>query len=386
MLAGTRPAIFAGEIMGALAEHTAAELQSELNRSWAADDSLPGLIATVHAPRIGLAWSGACGNVHRDGGEVLTPTHAFRLASVTKPYTSAVALRLSEQGRFDLFAPIAPLLEPATLAMLEAGGYEPTRITPFHLLTHGSGLRDHAQHGTPFGAAVLSNPSRIWTHAEQVELCMVLGGPLSEPGTHFSYSDTAYVILGDLLERVAGQPLHQLMRGLLHFEHLGLVQTHFERHEPTPSGQRRAGQYFGTLEATSIDCSSDLSGGGGLIATTDEMARFFRAVTVGELFERRQTTALALATPSLIFTPGRESLHAPLMRGRWVGSEQGWSHGGFWGAFAAYFPGSDVTMALCVNQAVPGETTVGKPRDPTNPSLADRLANVVQAAGRTQTA
>jgi D-alanyl-D-alanine carboxypeptidase len=293
-----------------------------------------------------------------------------------------VALRLAEQGRLDLFAPIAPLLDRATHDQLVAGGYEPARITPFHLLTHGSGLRDHAQNGTPYGEAVLRDPAHVWTHAEQVEFCMVLGGPLSEPGTRFSYSDTGYVILGDLMERVAGQPLHLLMRGLLHFERLGLVQTHFERHEPTPVGQRRAGQYFGHVDSRTLDCSTDLSGGGGLIATTDELARFFRAVTLGELFDHRQTMALALATPSLSFTPALESLHAPLMRGRWIGGEQSWCHGGFWGAFAAYFPANDVSMALCFNQALPGEATLGKPRDPAHPSLLDRLASLVQSARR----
>jgi CubicO group peptidase (beta-lactamase class C family) len=105
---------------------------------------------------------------------------------------------------------------------------------------------------------------------------MSLGGPRSQPGTHFSYSDTAYVILGDLLERVGGRPLHLLMRELLHFERMGLVQTHFERHELPPVGQKRAGQYLDGIDGATLDCSIDLSGGGGLIATTEELARFFR--------------------------------------------------------------------------------------------------------------
>jgi D-alanyl-D-alanine carboxypeptidase len=368
--------------MTSLAESVAAGLQAELDRSWAADPGLPGIVATLHAPHIGLAWSGACGGSRRSGGEPLTPAHAFRIASITKPFTSAVALRLFEQGRLDLFAPIAALLDSGTRQQLESAGCEPTRITAYHMLTHGSGLRDHAVAGSGYAEAILGDPSHVWTHAEQIELCMSLGGPLSQPGTHFSYSDTAYLILGDMLERATGQPLHVLMRELLHFDRLGLVQTHFERHESPPAGQRRAGQYFDDIDVASFDCSCDLSGGGGLISTTDELARFFRAACLGELFERRQTLALALATPSLIFVPPRDALHSPLMRGRWVGSEAGWYHSGFWGAVAAYCPASDVAMALSFNQAQAGASTLGVPGDPTSPSLVDRLACVAQAAGR----
>ena len=369
--------------MNRIAIDTAARLQAELERSWRADPSLPGIVATVDAPRIGLSWSGACGGVQR-GGEPLTPDHAFRIASITKPFTSAVALRLFEQGRLDLFAPIAPRLDSHTRQRLEAAGYQPTGISAYHLMTHGSGLRDHGGSDSGYGEAVLRDPARVWTHDELVAFCMSLGGPLSAPGTHFSYSDTGYLILGDLLARVGGRPLHQLMRELLHFERLGLVQTHFERHEPPPVGQLRAGQRFESVDVAAIDCSCDLSGGGGLVATTAELARFFRAACLGELFDRRQTLALALATPSLLFNPPRDALHSPLMRGRWIGDEPSWCHGGFWGSLAAYFPASDMSMALSFNQTRAGESTLGLPGDPAKPGLADRLARLAQSALRDQ--
>jgi D-alanyl-D-alanine carboxypeptidase len=372
--------ITSGGSVNALADDTAASLQAELDRSWHADPSVPGIVATVHAPRIGLLWSGACGGVQRGCGEPLTPAQVFRIASVTKPFTSAVALRLFEMGRLDLFAPIAPLLDSGTRKQLEAAGYAPTRIAAYHLLTHSSGMRDHGGPESGYAEAVLGDPAHVWSHAEQVECCMSMGSPLSRPGTHFSYSDTAYLILGDLLERVGDQPLHLLMRELLHFDRLGLVQTHFERHERPPKGQLRAGQYFETVDVASIDCSCDLSGGGGLVAPADELARFFRAACLGELFDHRQTLALALATPSLLFTPPRDALHSPLMRGRWIGDEPSWCHGGFWGVLAAYFPASDVSTGLSFNQARAGQPTLGVPGDPAQPSLADRLARIVQSA------
>ncbi len=354
-------------------------LQTELERSLAADASLPGIVASVHAPGIGLRWSGSCTKAGLRSWQPLTPAHAFRIASITKPFTASVALRLFEQGRLDLFAPIDRLLANDTRATLVAGGYAPGNITPYHLLTHGSGLRDHAGRDSPFAEQVLRNPQHVWSHPELLDLCMSRGGPLSPPGVRFAYSDTGYLILGDILERVAGQALSRLMRELLHFDRLGLTQTHFERHEQAPADQLRAIQWFKDVDVSTFDCSCDLSGGGGLVSTTEELAVFFRAAALGQIFDRPQTGALALATPSLQFTPP-DCLHAPLMRGRMFGAEPSWAHGGFWGAMALYCPASDVALALSFNQALPAEVTLGVPQDPTKPSLADRLALLAQRA------
>ena len=131
-----------------------------------------------------------------------------------------------------------------------------------------------------------------------------------------------------------------------------------------------------------IDCSTDLSGGGGLVATTEELAIFFRAAALGQLFDRPQTLALALATPSLQFSPPLQALHSALMRSRWVSGEPCWMHGGFWGVVAAYAPASDVSLAVTFNQAIAGQSTVGDPDQPAQTSLPDRLASIAQIACR----
>jgi hypothetical protein len=70
------------------------------------------------------------------------------------------------------------------------------------------------------------------------------------------------------------------------------------------------------------------------------------------------------------------------MRGRPVGVEPGWVHGGAWGVVAGYCPGSDLSFALTYNLMVPGPTTVGVPGDPGQPGLLDRLALIVQRAAQ----
>ena len=362
--------------------HLGDALQAELEATLASDSSLPGIIATVRGPRLGLDWSGACGAVNLGATNGLTTHHAFRVASVTKPFTAAVALRLFELDQLSLFAPIEHYLQVDVRTALRANGYAPDRITFYHLLTHSSGMRDHAGRTSNFISQLQSDPTHQWTHEEQIAQCMDMGGPLSEPGTHFFYSDTAYVILGDLLEHVTGQPLHTLMRELLKFDEQGLNQTHFERYEETPPWQHRAGQYLGTLDVSTIDCSADLSGGGGLISTTDELATFMRALALGEVFDRPETLSIGLTTPSLVFVPQVDSLHSALMRGRFIGREPAWMHGGAWGVSAGYCPACDMSWAVSFNQVLANQSTLGITGNFSKTSLVDRLALIVQRAAQ----
>jgi D-alanyl-D-alanine carboxypeptidase len=350
----------------------AAALQAEIERSLALDPSLPGIAVTVEAPRMGLAWSGACGRAARDGKEALSSEHGFRIASVTKVYTAATALRLVEQGLLPLFTPIAPLIGTSTHAALGNAGHQPDRITVFQLLTHTSGLPDHAS-SAAYVDAVIKAPARVWTRDEQMAFAMTIGGPVAAAGTHFHYSDTGYLLIAEILERAAGQPLPALIRQQLGFARLALTQTHFERLEPAPPGQRRAHQYVGPTDANRIDPSCDLFGGGGIVSTTAEVGRFLRALLQGELFERPETLATALMTPSVSFASG-DWLHSALLRGRVFGSEAGWSHGGFWGVQALYLPASDLCLVLAYNQAECLDTTRGAPGVP---GLADRLVAIM---------
>jgi D-alanyl-D-alanine carboxypeptidase len=347
------------------------ELTAEIESSLKQDPSLPGILVTVIAPRLGLSWSGAAGAVLRDSSEKLTPDHAFRLASVTKVYTAATALRLVEDGKLSLYAPISKSISEKTRAALVADRYSPDKITLFQLLTHTSGIFDFAQ-TRQFQAAVLSNPARRWTRDEQIALAMAAGNPIDQPGQRFSYSDTGYIIIGEMIERATGRPYQEAMREKLGFARLNLSQTYMESLEPIPEGQKRAGQYYGDLDIASVDPSLDLYGGGGLVSTTSDVARFFRALLLGEVFTKPQTLAIALTSP---VRPQRwnGTPQAALLYNQRKGQEYCWSHDGAWGVFATYCPSSDLAIVVSVGQAGPNPTTEG---------LIDRLALIVQRASQ----
>lgn len=171
---------------------------------------------------VSTAYGAASGEA--DVGTALTVDTPLRLASNTKTFVAATALRLWENGRLDLDAPIDGLLSAPLTRLLEADGYDTRRITVRQLLTHSAGLYDHA--GDPrFIQTSIAQPDRRWTREGLVRLATEYGDPRSAPGTEFRYSDTGYILLGDIIERVTGRDIAAAVRAELGFDRLGLKST-----------------------------------------------------------------------------------------------------------------------------------------------------------------
>ncbi|MET0908057.1 MAG: serine hydrolase domain-containing protein, partial [Ilumatobacteraceae bacterium] len=101
---------------------------------------MPGRLIHVLAPERGIAVEVAAGVADRASGEPLVPGSRFRIASVTKPFVGAAALRLVETGRVDLDASLDVLLADETTEILRGGGYDTATITLRQLMTHTSGI------------------------------------------------------------------------------------------------------------------------------------------------------------------------------------------------------------------------------------------------------
>jgi D-alanyl-D-alanine carboxypeptidase len=288
-------------------------------------------------------------------GPALTPDHMVRIASMTKPFTAAAILRLMEQGQIDITAPIGPYLRPDTAARLDKAGYDPTRIRVRDLLAHSSGLRDYAQR-PEFMAAVQAEPDRRWTRQEQLDIALRGGPPLAAPGMLTSYSDTGYILLGEIIEQRTGKPLGPAVRGLLRFDRIGLVHSWWETMEPRPTDAPRAPVFLLDADVGDVHPSFDLFGGGGLVSNVEEVARFYRALLQGQVFDRPATLAILLTVDELDRSQdgGRSQAN-----GVSLVEADGllcWGHGGFWGSLVAHCPEADVTFAWSTNQAESGST------------------------------
>jgi D-alanyl-D-alanine carboxypeptidase len=162
------------------------ELQRILDDAVAAGDS-PGLAAAVSSTN--GAWAGSAG---RDvDGRALTPQATFAVASITKTFTAAEVMLLAEHGDVDLDAPLSRYVDlPVT--DLDA--------TVRDTLGMRSGIPDYLRTQV-IGELALRRDRRV-TVADM--LSRVRGEP-SRPNVIFSYSNTNYLLLGQLIEKVTGR-------------------------------------------------------------------------------------------------------------------------------------------------------------------------------------
>jgi D-alanyl-D-alanine carboxypeptidase len=296
----------------------------------------------------GVASPFALSTVGKDGAAAnpaLGPETPVRVASNTKTFVAATVLRLWEQGRIDLDAAIGPLMSPRLDELMRNGGYDTARITVRHLLSHSAGIYDHAQ-DKRYLPLVLSQPGKHWTREDQVRLAVTWGKPLNPPGTVFNYSDTGYILVGDIIERITGQSLGKAVRTQLQLDRLKLQSTWWELLEDKPRhAPRRARQFIGDAEVTDLDASVDLHGGGGLVMSAKDLAILTAALFEGRLFDRPQTLHEMLWQGP---HKGADGYRLGVFVGRANGRDYYW-HSGYWGSVAYYVPDTGIAVAGVTN-------------------------------------
>lgn len=329
-------------------------LQAGIENVIQAQPLIPSVIAQIDSPASALSWPGAAGVVDRTSRAPAGADTVFRIASVTKIFTSAATHRLVELGRIGLDDPIASHLLPDTTSALRERGYASGSITVAQLLAHSSGIPNHDTQ--QYQAAVLSDPGHRWTRREQVLFALDRFPRVGEPGQTFEYSDTGYILLGEVIEQKMGTSLGAAVRSLLGLERLGMLLTWWETDEaapPLPAGFAHAYSDSG-LDLRGLDPSADTYGGGGLVSTVGDLTRFMRA-----LFEGRVLQPQSLASMQTEFAAG-----SGLGRGlflRRAGDAACWGHEGFWGVGVYYCPEQRISVALTLNLALTQEASLANP-------------------------
>jgi CubicO group peptidase (beta-lactamase class C family) len=140
------------------------------------------------------------------GGPPVEPDTIFLVASVTKPMTVAAAMVLVERGKLCLDDRVCDFIPE-----FAQRGKEGVRVR--HLMTHTSGLVDML----PDNLILRSTKAPLKTFVQRI--CEE--GLLFPPGTHISYQSMGLAILGEIMERIEGIPLPEVMRKEL-FQPLGL--------------------------------------------------------------------------------------------------------------------------------------------------------------------
>ncbi|MFE4053970.1 serine hydrolase domain-containing protein [Streptomyces sp. YIM B13518] len=243
-------------------------------------DAGPG--AAIHAGAAGESWTLSAGTGTFNSDRPIQPDEHFRIGSQTKTFTAAVVLQLVDEGKVSLDAAIADHLP----GVVTGNGYDGTRITVRQLLQHTSGLA--AYNPYPITETPTSNPDGTYDLAESVRKGLSYA-PVSAPGTGFTYSNTNYLVLGMLVEKVTGQPVHEVVTRRV-IEPLGLSRTVFpapgDRALPAPAVNgyhgARAGIFSFWRPALTYDPSL-YSSAAAMISTLEDLTTFYRALLAGRV-------------------------------------------------------------------------------------------------------
>jgi D-alanyl-D-alanine carboxypeptidase len=324
---------------------TVEELKAALMANMSGDSAIAGEALFVRTSK--WEWSGAVGNADRKT-ETMTPFHAFRTGSVTKPFVAAATLRLMEMGSIDIAASIGGYVSDDTKALLTRGGYDVPKITVQQLLGHTSGIYDYGR-DTKYLEQAIGNQLYAWTRREQIVFAMENGKPVALPGTAYDYSDTGYIILGEIIERTTGKNIGLSVRELLDYKKLGLVETYWEQLETKPGLAPFAPNSFFGQDLRDADHSFDLYGGGGIISTVRELGVFYRALALGQVFEKSSTlTTLLYVQP---VERGKNNIEGNGIIYSTIGSTECIGHGSVWLVSVNYCPAKDVTISWTVNNS-----------------------------------
>lgn len=322
-------------------------LQWMVDSVYEANPESVGILVHVESAESGISWSGASGYPDKQKKKSLKSDQPALIASNTKTYVSASILRLVEEEKLMIGQPVKTLLTEKTRRLFEGGGYDLDAITLAHLLSHTSGVQDYANQ--VYNDFISNNKSHRWTRDAQLELTIETGPPLGPPGTVFNYADANFLLLTEIIEGVVGEPFYTAMRQLLRYEALGIDNTWFPTLEKKPKGSRPlVHQYWSELnwDSQEIDVSTDLYGGGGIAATTEDLAVFFYKLFNAEIIE--DTTVLNLIHTHIETTEEKQNDYFLGLSGYEYKGLKGYGHGGFWGTVAIYFPTINTSVSVFV--------------------------------------
>jgi D-alanyl-D-alanine carboxypeptidase len=232
----------------------------------------------------------ARGVADRATGEKLTPAHRLRAASVAKSFVSSLIQQLVEEGSIKLSDPLDKWLPNMMPAHRD--------VTIELLLRQESGIFDFASDERYMAPFLEGNFEYDWTPQALVALSAD-HAPTFPPRAQFQYSNTNYVLLGLIIERVTGEPLAEVVRKRITAP-LDMKASTFETTSALPSPYAH-GYLVGMgdpIDVTGINASSAY-GCGNLVSTPQDMARFYRSLVGGEVVSPAQLPAMFATDPEV---------------------------------------------------------------------------------------
>jgi D-alanyl-D-alanine carboxypeptidase len=307
-------------------------------RDWAAESGHEGVSASAILGD-GSQWTGAAGSAGE--GTALREEHLIWVASLTKTMTGALVLQLADEGALGLDDPISTWLGPRP-------NVDPA-ITLRQLLNHTNGLDNYTRSGA-LAAAVAADSRHVFTADE---LLAFVGPPRFPPGTRTEYTNTGFLLLGQVAESVEGRPIVDLYHRRL-WDPLGLDEVFLPGHEapagPVASALGSAGHFVSPLEHLSLLSSGNSAFG--LLSNARTMARWGHELFLGKVISARMQQEMRTLVPAAGNIPGESGAGLGIRGYHYLGRPQLGHSGGcaYGSSLLLHDPTVRVTVAVSMNQ------------------------------------
>ncbi|WP_343615556.1 serine hydrolase [Flavobacterium sp.] len=208
------------------------------------------------------------------------PDTKFRLGSITKQFTALLIVKLAEEGKIKLDAPV-------TTYVPDYPKENGDKITIHHLLTHTSGIPNYTN-APNFLKEKARNP---YTPADFVKTFSSL--PLDfKPGEKFNYSNSGYFLLGYIIEKITGKTYEQYLQETI-FTPLKMVNSGFDHSDVIlknrAAGYEKNGKKI--VNAAYLDMSIPYAAGS-LYSTVEDLYLWDQALYTNKLLSEKSMESL----------------------------------------------------------------------------------------------
>ncbi|MDX1958895.1 MAG: serine hydrolase domain-containing protein [Leptospiraceae bacterium] len=218
------------------------------------------------------------------------PEQPFHIASVGKLLTSVMIFQLIDEDKLTLNSKIDSILDKKTLEGLftiEGRDYS-SEVTIKNLLEHTSGIDDYFDSIDKKNKSVMDEltekPDKFWTPNDLLDFTRNNQKTIAKPGIKFHYSDSGYILLGLVIEKISKKKLEDFALEKI-FKPLQMNHTYYHlRSKPIlDSDLKLSPIILGKVDVTNYTSVSCDWAGGGIISTTEDLLKFFTAIQKGKL-------------------------------------------------------------------------------------------------------
>ena len=352
-------------------------LQAKLDE-WHKAGKFPGATVGVVLAD-GESFGLAVGYSDRDARTPMKPTDRMLAGSVGKTFAAATALQLVKEGKIGLDDKVQKYLggEPWFSRLPNAKD-----ITVRQLMSHTSGLVRY-EFKPQFTKDLTANPEKVWKPAELLAYLLDEKPPF-EAGKGWDYSDTNYIVLGMIIEKVTGRKFYDeaIKRLLKPLKLKDTIPQDGLKLKGVVQGYAGPNNPFGGKDAMIQEGRFTINPqfewtGGGFASTAQDLARWAKIMYEGRAYSPDLLPQVldGVSAPML----GRETKYGLGVIVRKTAAGTSYGHSGFFPGYMTdmmYFPDSKIAIAVQVNTSVGRD--LGKPLS----RVLVEMLEVIRAAGR----